>query len=108
MNGLFHGKNLQRVSFEVFDGLETTNEHSLYRSPNLPSARPAFIRIAHLKAANRTWTVRYQTTPIFDATSAGGGVGWVSIGGVIISPLLGGITLALARAEARSRMMRVA
>jgi PAS domain S-box-containing protein len=100
--GLMRGERMPRVNYEIYDGHEPASEQLLHRSPHAPSKRPAFDRVVQLQIADHTWTVRYRTTDAFDKDSRGA-TAWVAIGGILVSGMLGWITLALARAEARAR-----
>ena len=100
--GIFSQETSPRLGFEIFDGPEAQATNALYRSPIAPSRKPLFMRATRLQIADRTWTVVYRTAAGFETGSARTWVVWLSVGGVLVSGLLGFVTLALARSKASS------
>ncbi len=103
LGGITTEVTMPQLRFDVFDGVETAPDRLLYRSPVEPPSRPRFSRNTRVPIADRSWTVRFQTTSAFEAGSAQSWSIWVSIGGVLISGMLSAITFALARSEIQSR-----
>jgi PAS domain S-box-containing protein len=104
---LFHGilgleANL-RAHFEIYDGETVDPKSRLFRSS--PDSRPAsqFVDTRRLRIADREWTVRYFSTPVFEAASTIRWTPLLAAAGISMSFLFAGITLALARAETEAR-----
>lgn len=103
LGGILDAESMPRVHYEIFDGPAAAEKQLLFRSSFAAAERPRLVELSQLQIADRTWAVRYQTTPAFEAGSARGWIVWLSIGGVLVSGLLGAITLGLARAAEKTR-----
>ncbi len=101
--GIFGGETTPRVHFEIFDGDDAVPDQLLYRSPEASATAPVFGRTATLQIADRNWTVRYRSTPAFEASVTRSLVRWVALAGLLVSGALGGIAAALTRAVAKSQ-----
>lgn len=104
---LFHGilgpRTSPRTHFQLYDGETTNPSELLFRSSAASEDESALTTTRTLRIADRIWTVRYFSTPLFESESSRHWLPWLAAGGFSLSVLFGGITLALARAEAKAR-----
>lgn len=71
MPGVVGSETLQRVRLEIFDGVQSEEERRLFDSREAPAAlasprEPSFARHVAIVVANRPWTLRISTEPLFD------------------------------------------
>lgn len=101
-SGIFHPTEDSEVALQVFDGPAVDTTNLLYRSPRLSADRPGrYIRSQLLQFGGHQWTLRLETTPVFEQGSNGHLVPWVLVTGCVLSVILYAITGALARAHQR-------
>lgn len=101
---IFGDETNPRLSFEIYDGTTTAADRLIYRSSTEVASRARFTEATQIQVADRVWTVVYRTTPGFELGSARKWTLGVSLGGVVVSAILGAITLALARSRVREAL----
>lgn len=92
--------------FEVFSGHTASPDSLMYRDPDLDGAdknyTPTFTSLSQIDFGGQTWTVRFSTSPNFDAIVREGENRSILPAGVIISLLLFGIIISVAQTERRA------
>lgn len=82
--GLFGTETAPRVAFTVYDGPTATADSLLFKSQGSDDAG-GLSETLQLEVAGRPWTVVFNTTRAFEATSTGGLVYALAIFGVVMS-----------------------
>ena len=105
MRGILDKKS-PLLSLEIFEGGGTEPKTLLYDNlaeiPNKVWAQPALTKLATLKFAGQTWTIRLSTTEAFEAQTDSNKPILVLTGGLLLTALLFGITATLAGTRARA------
>lgn len=68
-DGVFGSEQFPRVSFTVHDGAVPDSSAVLHRSQRAPGHTPAHTGISTLHIGGRTWTVIYESQPMFERGS---------------------------------------
>lgn len=102
----FPRENPELAHFEMFSGHNTNSDSLMYRDPgldHLPAGyKPALTQMTEVDFGGQSWTLRFSTTPDFDALLHEYQSGSLLPAGIAISVLLSGIILLLARTEQRA------
>ena len=110
MKAILAIKHTTDIDIRIHDGQEPTNENLIHDTASVAAPidnrnyRP-FRAQSHVEVAGRTWTLDFSSRPEF-ASAKGNSLGYVVIGGVLISLLLFGLTHA--QVEARAATERTA
>lgn len=90
------------VTFQVYDGTETTPEHLLSAAISEPATKPLFSSNERQEVAGRTWTLAYTTKPSFETSSSRHLTKYTIIIGALVSLLFFAVTRAEVRARTRA------
>lgn len=101
--GVFAGERAPRLEFDVHDGAAPAPENVLFRSAAEPAEKPSRADDARLRVADREWTVRYRSTPAFDAASTRTLAFWIGGAGLVASGAMGALAMTLARSARRAQ-----
>jgi two-component system sensor histidine kinase/response regulator len=108
MRGILENQSM-RLGFEVFDGLTPDPDKLVFAAAQpsgaKPGYRPRFSDVVPVKLAGHSWTLRFTTTPAFDATIPRDLSRLVGASGGLISLLLFGIAWSLSRTRERALAM---
>jgi signal transduction histidine kinase len=97
--GIFGSEARPGVSFRIYSGHVTGDDHLLHASPGDPGHEPAFSTTRIMEQAGTPWTVTFESTPAFEQTFNRSAPLVVLILGLSISVWL----FVLARGQARAR-----
>jgi PAS domain S-box-containing protein len=104
LRGIFGHEEQRAVDFRVYDGDEETGGALLHdylhaSEQGNASYKPRFTASIKFPVAGRTWSLAFVTRPEFDAASGMNLVPFTFGGGILVSLLLFGLTLAQTRAR---------
>ncbi len=97
--GIFGSQRAPRVTFDLYDGQVVRDEALMHSQHNSSLHDAAYVADRQLSIAGRPWTLRVQSTPGFEATSAMRLFPWL----VGVGLLVNGAFLFAARAQVRAR-----
>jgi signal transduction histidine kinase len=100
--GIFGSEQVPRVRFRVYDGPASAETMLHDSDPYAGNLRPDLLRTGHITAAGRTWTLEYQPTTSFVATSPPSYSIAVALVGLLLSLVLFLVTRAQAVAQRRA------
>jgi signal transduction histidine kinase/DNA-binding response OmpR family regulator len=105
LNGVIH-ESSPLASFEIFSGRGITPDSLMYRSAETSKGKtdyqPSVTQVTQIEFGGQVWTLRFITTPAFDAEVQEGENPLVLPAGITISLLLFGFVLSLGRTASRA------
>jgi diguanylate cyclase (GGDEF)-like protein/PAS domain S-box-containing protein len=91
------------IGIEIFDGERPREEARLFRSGQAErTGAPAFHTLRQLPLQGHVWTLRFTSTPAFDARLRQGKPFWIALAGTSSSLLLALLVWVLVRGQQRS------
>jgi signal transduction histidine kinase len=87
-SGIFGSEQFPRVAFTVYDGSSPDTSAVLHRSSRAQNHDPAHVGVARLDIAGRTWTVMYESQPMFERGSGRSLVPLGTLAGLLFSAWL--------------------
>lgn len=89
------------ATFEIFDGVTPTQEASLYgkTGQHIGQRVPRHARSETLDLFGRRWTLRFASTPAFEADVASKSPMAVLLAGLVVSALLSGLVLSMTQRQ---------
>ncbi|MNR78796.1 putative diguanylate cyclase YegE [compost metagenome] len=109
MRGIM-GDQFPDLSLSIFDGTANEADALLYSSEGsraiaAEARSPMFSRTFPFTVNNRTWTLRVESRPGFEAQAEPQRQGWILAGGMVISLLLFGITWSVVSTQVRAKSL---